>query len=430
MNTPNLPAYLQNRRPSGVTAGILAGLPSGSPPTLSIRSQRFTLVDAAGNERPAGAMDPQLGLYVDVVIVHVNPHTSKLFYDVAYDPSAQDFSPPACFSDNGLGPSRQSAKPQSPTCAACPKNQWGSDVSKITGKATKACNDAKKIAVVMPDNPDMAFLLRVPPNSLKHISAYAKMVGAQSLGDRPVEVSDVVTRITFDKQVQGTLNFAPVGWIDERTAVALDKIWVEKKADEMIGLNDTPHGGPYALSGASAAPQQAPAAQQLPPPAPPPQAQAIPFMQQPPNPNASFPAQPAFVPASPAQSATPPSAPEAPVSPKPKRGRGRPAGTTQAVETAKEAWGAAMVPQQAPFMAPQQNAAPQHTPEIPQNFSRPESPSGDLELPAFLRRDAPPPAAPPSPAQQAGIATPMTPHPEMQDAIKRAFDLPIPGSGT
>ncbi len=73
MTTQNLPAYLSNRRPTGLTASVTQGLSSGSPPMLSIRSNRFTLIDAACNEKPLQT------LYADVVIVQAPVPTVGLF---------------------------------------------------------------------------------------------------------------------------------------------------------------------------------------------------------------------------------------------------------------------------------------------------------------------------------------------------------------
>lgn len=380
MNQNLLPAHLQNRR-GGLTNAVSQGLSSGAPPYISIAKNRFTLIDAAGNERPLQT------LHADVVIVQANPTVSKVYYDKPFDPSASEFSPPACFSDNGIGPSRQSQKPQHATCGGgnpCPHNIWGSDMSRVSGKPTKACNDVKKIAVVMADSPDMPFLLRVPPASLKHLSAYVKTIAAQNAGNRQVEVSDVVTRVTFDPQVQGVLNFAPVGWIDERTAAAMDKIWDAKAADDLVGLNDTPYQGPIGLGAPAAQPHPQ---GQLPPPPQPASAQ-MPFVNQ-------LQAQPA---------AAAPSAPQvtsAPAATTP-RGRGRPK---------KDAAPAAQVPA---FMQATQAPPVQAAPT-------------DLDLPAFLRRPDPSQPQPAqAPARFGMVDQAPQPNAELNAAIERAMNLPLP----
>ena len=110
-----LPDYIQNRQSRGLAQRVSQNLGTSSPPYLSIMGNKFTLVDAAGNEQPIPTYeaDPvkcmrgqNPGPYADVVIVDVNDHVSRIFYDVPFDPSAQSYQPPACFSHNGLAPSK------------------------------------------------------------------------------------------------------------------------------------------------------------------------------------------------------------------------------------------------------------------------------------------------------------------------------------
>ena len=228
-----LPAYLQNSSRAVATAA-LAGLNQGAPPYVSIKQNRFRLVDAAGNERLVETF------HLDVVIADANPHISKVFYKDAYDPTATDFKPPNCWSDNGEGPSDQALEPQCATCAACPQNAWGSATSKVTGKQTKACNDVKKLAVIVPDlAPGMSFLLRVPPASLKMLSSYISGLNGQVTGGRRVDVTDVVTRLTFDPQVQGVLNFQAVNWISEETFKQLEEMG-PNPFPRLTGVTDKP----------------------------------------------------------------------------------------------------------------------------------------------------------------------------------------------
>lgn len=363
MTELQLPAHLAARQSRGVAATLAQNLASGSPPYISIKGSRFTLVDAAGNQKPINQ------LTLDVVIADMNPHVSKIYYENAYDPNATEALPPTCFSDNGVGPSSQAQKPQAPTCAACPNNVWGSDTSRMTGKATKACNDVQKLAVMLPDDPQkIVFLLRVPPASLKHLGKYAREVGAFSAGGRKVDVSDLVTRLSFDPNAVGILNFTAVGFIDEATAVALDKAGDQTKL--VVNAADKPHGGEIA------APVKA-VAQQLPPPVMP-VATAVAATQ-------TFPA----------------AAVEAPNSvavPAPAKRRGRP----------PKAEASAEPPAQAPFM---QVAAPQQVEADP------------LEIPAFLQRN-PAPAAPQQPAASFGMSQAQPASDEMSKRIAAAFALP------
>lgn len=247
MNQPALPAYLLNRQSGKIAQNLIGNLGAGTPPFISLKANRFTLIDSAGAEEPVETYDPKIGPYLDCVIVDSNDHLSKVYYDKAFDPNAQQYEPPACFSDNGIGPSRSAAKPQARTCAECPQGAWGSKTSAVSGKGIKACSDQQKLAILIPGD-DVIFLLRVPPNSLSNLRGYtAKFVGQQ------VDVSDVVTRIWFESQ--GTVQFAATTFIDEATAGQREKVLVAKGTDALVGRTDMPR------QDALGSPTQAPPAQ-------------------------------------------------------------------------------------------------------------------------------------------------------------------------
>lgn len=369
MTNLQLPAHLANRPSRSVAATLAANLGSGSPPHISIKGSRFTLVDGAGNKR---AIDK---LSLDIVIADMNPHLSKLYYAEAFDPNADDNKPPTCFSDNGVAPSSQAQKPQAQTCASCPHNVWGSDTSRMTGKATKACNDVQKLAVMLPDDPqNIIFLLRVPPASLKHLGKYAREVGAFSAGGRTVDVSDLVTRLSFDPNAVGILNFQPVSFIDEAMAGRLDKVLAGDQTKLVTGALDKPYGGQVTTPAA-------PAERQIAPPPPPMTAGGTGGTNLPPT-----------VGEFPTPSPTPQS--EAPA-----RKRGRP--KKDEAEKKEPAT-------QAPFMAG--TAAPA---------------DDGLEIPAFLKKNGNPDAAPPKAAGQAFGMSEAQPAPDdMQARLAEVFKLP------
>lgn len=226
-----LPAFLQNRQSKSLAATLVANLGTGSPPYVSIADNRFTLIDAGGEEEPVPTYDPKLGPYLDCVIIDVNESKSKIYYDTGFDPKAEGQAP-VCWSDNGIGPSKQSSKPQSMTCMQCPQNVWGSKTSQMTGKAVKACNDVQKIALLIPGD-DVLFLMRVPPASLKQLGAYVLKFNGQA-----VDISDVITRITFESQ--GILAFNAVNYIDEATFKQREEAVAAKKTDMLVGRGDQP----------------------------------------------------------------------------------------------------------------------------------------------------------------------------------------------
>lgn len=242
MNAPaqqfQMPAHLANLPKRQLAATTSANLGTATPPSLSIEGGRFTLVDGAGNEKPVNSTDPQLGYYIDVVIVDLLERVSKIYYERDYAGKQASATPPDCWSDNGIGPSRQAGNPQSPICANCPQAVWGSDTSKMTGKGIKACRDYQKAAILVPGMGDLAFLLRIPPNSLKNFRAYA-----EQFRGREFDMDSIVTRISFVQGVQGTLQFQPITWIDEGTAKLMGELLSKKATDGMIGRNDLPKEG-------------------------------------------------------------------------------------------------------------------------------------------------------------------------------------------
>lgn len=245
----NLPAYLINRKSRNLVQAAVKGLGGGSVPYISIAGNRFTLIDAAGNEKGAGYMH-EGDLSLDVVIIDVNQNVSKIYYDGPFDPKAKEFKPPTCFSDNGVGASMQATSPQSLSCMACPHNVWGSAVSNMTGKQTKECNDVKKIAVLVPsfDEGKIVFQLRIPPATLKNFGKFAKLVGASTLGDRPTDLSDIITRVSFESQ--GILKFAGASYIDEDIASRLEELEDGEITGAIVGRNDTPYQGAVVLASA------------------------------------------------------------------------------------------------------------------------------------------------------------------------------------
>src|ERR1039458_10055505 len=292
-----LPAHLKNRRSQAVAVEVAAGLGSAQPPHISIQGGRFTLVDAAGNKKPVETM------YLDCVIIDGQKGRSRTFWGVAAQFEGDNSGPPLCFSDNNIGPSINSQEPQAQTCAICPMQRFDSDVSKMTGKPVPACKVLKKLAVMLPGF-NFPFQLRVPVMSHASLATYSNEFKA---GD--ADVSDVITRVTFVEGKTGELSFdfADFGtndlpYIDVATMTLRDDMLETKKTDVLVGRNDVPWSGALPASKEQ---------QVLAPPKP--AAQAAPTPRPTPTPQTP---RPAF--------GAPGAAGEAP-----KRGRGRPVGSTK-----------------------------------------------------------------------------------------------------
>lgn len=215
----------------GIRDKIKGNLGAGQPPMISRQGNRFTLRDAAGNE-----LQPQATL--DVIIVDGNGSVSKVYRaDRNYNPN--DPTPPDCFSDNGVAPSVMALKPQHATCIDCPHNARGSDISRVSGKAIKACSDNQKLAVIVVDAPEQSlYQLLITPGSLTNFRNYDR-----ELQGHRYDLNEVVTRLDFDPKQLGVLTFATVGLPDEEETKLVASLDGSSTARFVTGEDDTPIRG-------------------------------------------------------------------------------------------------------------------------------------------------------------------------------------------
>lgn len=256
MTQMTVPDYLKNDNLPDFTDRLLGNLGTSSPPYLSIQGGRFTLFDSTGaseipmkidpvTKQEVPMVDPKTGLpYLDCCIIDANDHPSKIYFGHAFDPGAQNYSPPKCWSDNGIAPSVSCSEPQALSCTPDPEGKtgcklavWGSAVSKVSGKGIPACGKYQKLALLLPGD-DIQFLLRVPPNSLDNLRNYLGKFKGQ-----PIKLRDCLTRISFEPQGIGTLTFVGVGLIDQPTAIMRNEVLLAKKTDVLVGRGDVPRSG-------------------------------------------------------------------------------------------------------------------------------------------------------------------------------------------
>lgn len=376
-----------------VSEAVTANLGAGAHPRISIKGGRFTLIDAGGTKHPW----PSLKL--PIIVVGANPEKSKVYYAGKFDPNSDVVVPPTCYSDNGIGPSKNAPQPQARTCAECPLGAWKADG---TGKD---CNDKKKLAViVVGDTAQMVYELQIPPASLKALHKHAGLVGSSTVpdGDRNADLCDIVTNVSFVPDEVGILQFDAVAWIDsvgpdnqlyngtapdggEAIAARIDTIMNSDHWKSLVGMNDVPWQTPALVA---PAPQQA-----LPAPT---GAYAGPAGVPPTEPRAAFPANPAPVATLPARAAPVPSEPASPPSRRggARTGAGRPKAEPQVIP-----------PTQAPF---QQAGAPA---------------ASETPIPSFLQRAPATASAPNSAPNGPAFAAPSAPPGGIQDAINQAFSL-------
>jgi hypothetical protein len=230
-----VPAYLLKRNASTISDEMIAGISAGMPPHLSIAENRFTLVDAGGFEKVVPTF------HLDVCVIGSNDKISRIFFDPSkpFDPKRPDGVPPLCWSDNGIGPSKQSSLPQSPTCAVCPHAEWGSAISKQTGKGVPACQSGKKLAFIVPGDADnIVYMFKVPPASLKNLQAYVKTLASNTISKRKASPPDVITRLEFDGQ--GIVKFTPSAVVDEDTFNRTELAYSSNIIAQITGRDDLP----------------------------------------------------------------------------------------------------------------------------------------------------------------------------------------------
>jgi len=228
MTNVNLPAYLQNSRAPRLAERSTEGMGSALPPHISIRGNRFTLVDQSGAERPVET------LYLDVCIADISDHMNKLYYGKDYSADSND--PPLCFSANGTAPSKEAMQPQSSLCSQCQWNIRGSATSKLSGQPIKACRDEKWLAVLVSGH-KIIWQFRVTPGSFRNWKAYG-----EKFKNQPFDMKDVMTRLQFEADANGVITFQPTAFIDEPTAKMREEAFTTKATDLIVGRLDQPIG--------------------------------------------------------------------------------------------------------------------------------------------------------------------------------------------
>lgn len=195
-----LPAHLMTadaaEQIAAANAAAAGGIKAGGFPRISIKGGKFHEVEGGETrtyfhpQQPGQPLLPMMCL--EVAILNANQNLTKTFYEGEYKEG--DDKEPTCSSDNGKTPDSHITAPQHANCAECPMNQWGSRISKVSGKDTKACSDNKRLAVLPAgDLSYKALGLSITPSSLSDWGKYVK-----ALTERNIPVNAVATNLTFD----------------------------------------------------------------------------------------------------------------------------------------------------------------------------------------------------------------------------------------
>lgn len=240
---PKLPAFLQQPAFAQLGQAAVAGLGNTEfSARLSFRGGRWHLIDKEGKETDSPENN---GVAIDLVVIGANEKVSKMFYAEAYSPDKD--TQPACFSDNGTAPSERAAKPQSMTCALCPKNVWGSAVNPTSGKQSKACSDSKKLAVVRAA--DLMDELAHPGDANFESTIYSLSIPAASLkgwaavcntiAEKGAPIGAIVFSFTFDTSASfPLLKASPKRWIEQNEADLVRELAMDDEVLLAVGSKD------------------------------------------------------------------------------------------------------------------------------------------------------------------------------------------------
>lgn len=227
-----LPIFLQAMIGKQTSKDVAKFLPAAGvrslPAHISIADNRFTLIEDDGEERQLQTT------YMDAIVVAVSDRPSRIYYGADFV-KGETYSPPKCFSDNGVGASSKAAEPQSANCTTCPQAVWGAAQSKMTGKPIPACSEGQKIVVMFEDK---LYMLRLPPMSIKPWESYVRYL-EKMLRDRGILLvpSNVITRIDFASQ--GVLKFEPVGFVTDEINAQIEGL-DPGEIEELLGYGDQP----------------------------------------------------------------------------------------------------------------------------------------------------------------------------------------------
>jgi hypothetical protein len=185
------------------------------------RGEDKLIATSPGIDRATGKDLPEVPVQsVSVIVVGVAEKISKRYYIKGFHHESAEA--PDCFSVDGMTPDAASKAKQSPTCAACPMNVWGSKVND-NGKKVKACQDRRRIAVVPAEDVENAdyggpMLFDLPPTGLMGLEKYSREL--KRLG---ADISEVVTVLSSVPNDPLTITFDHAGYIANPDDYALAK---------------------------------------------------------------------------------------------------------------------------------------------------------------------------------------------------------------
>ena len=255
-----VPAFAKNK--SAIAQALDDTLNSGIR-RLSIKGGTFRYI-AGGQE--IGKIQER---FIDLVLVAAAPHISRTYYAGKWDPNAKA-APPDCWSVDGTVPDPKVKNPKSANCVNCPMNAKGSGQND-----SKACRYNQRLAVVMANDIGGEVLqLQLPATSLfgddKNEAGVTLQGYVKSLSARSIDVAALITRATFDTDVESPkLGFKAIGWLTQEQYELATKQGLSEAAQRAITMTvfeadgvdtdaavELPSGSPPVMQKPDAAPAQ------------------------------------------------------------------------------------------------------------------------------------------------------------------------------
>lgn len=212
-----IPDYIRKQAPSELMERLKKNL--NVLKRISIRAKVFRLI-VGGDE-----LSKNTEGYLDVVMVNVSDSVSRMYYEGAYDPSAEASAPPRCWSADAKTPSLDVVDPLSSTCEACAMNIKGSG----TGANNKACRFRRRTAVALAhDLESGVYQLELPAASIFGVGDASHMAFDQYLkflASHNVNINNVITRLSFDDEADAPkICFSVLGFPAESALPQLEEL--------------------------------------------------------------------------------------------------------------------------------------------------------------------------------------------------------------
>ena len=215
------PSFLPAAASSSVMSEFMNGLQGGGGldlPVLSLRGKGFRL-------RRDGQEVSLKANMLDIILVGSRANNSRRFYEGSYVPG--ETKAPTCSSANGEVPDDNAQEKQATACASCPRNQWGSRITR-SGSKGKECDDYRRVLVFIPSKNILSpVVLDIPATSLRkskgdHGPELQLREYLLAMARHGIEPHQAVTTLSFTDDEFPKLTFSFARWASESEYEAVE----------------------------------------------------------------------------------------------------------------------------------------------------------------------------------------------------------------